>query len=426
MRHVRQDAEARRQDKVAGSLDHRQPIYLADMMATWFDVAVLRDTLRSTGRNPAVTALAAVLALAACGDDPSPVAPSPTPAPAVNQVPTVNAMFDDVSMPLDSPPVTVDFSGAFSDPDGDMLTYAAESSDTDVVAVSVSEQTVTMTAAGEGTATVTLTARDPGGAAATATIAVTVTGPLVDLTAQVVEHWPPDFWYGRPDGRRGVPDATVTNLESGRAVTTDADGWFTVRTAAERVTVRIEKSGYEHREATVGPRERVVVGHEWPASARPALDRLGFRERDDVYLILWDGAVPAFLGGAGGEYRCVGNDRIAIVLSRSRQYPGVYDHELYHVRQGVELDGNRCSEELDRWVSATPAGRAYERAWKADLEAGRRIVVDENRDRFATLAYENAAEFFNFYTGTTGYGVPAGIEAFERHEFFVQEYGPAP
>ena len=386
---------------------------------------VRRKAPKHTTVSTVLTSVA-ILALVACGDDPSPVGPSTTPVPVVNQAPTVSRMLDDVSMPVDSSPVIVDFSSAFSDPDGDTLAYAAQSSDTDVVTVSVSQQSLTMTAVGEGMATVTLTARDPDGAGATSTIAVTVTGPLVDVTAQVVEHWPPDFWYGRPDGRRGVPDATVRNLSSGRAATTDANGWFTVRAVAERVTVRIEKSGYEPRELTVGPREQVVVGHEWPVSARPALDLLRFRERDDVYLILWDGAVPEWLEGAGGEYWCAGNDRIAIVLARSSQYPGLYDHELYHIRQGVELDGNHCRRDLDRWVSATQTGRAYERAWKADLKAGRLIVVDENQDRFATLAHENAAEFFNFYTGTTGYGVPAGIEAFDRHRFFAREYGPAP
>ena len=57
----------------------------------------------------------------------------------------------------------VDLSGAFSDPDGDALTFEATSSDTTVVRVRVSESEVTLETASRGVATVTVTARDPAG-----------------------------------------------------------------------------------------------------------------------------------------------------------------------------------------------------------------------------------------------------------------------
>lgn len=60
----------------------------------------------------------------------------------------------------------------FTDPDGDALTYAAESSDRAVARVSVTGAVVTVTAVASGTATVTVTATDPGGLSATQTIAV--------------------------------------------------------------------------------------------------------------------------------------------------------------------------------------------------------------------------------------------------------------
>ena len=70
--------------------------------------------------------------------------------------------------------VTVDVTPFFSDPDGDELTYTAESSDAAVVAVSVSGSSLSVTAVSAGTATVTVTAADPGGLTATQSAEVTV------------------------------------------------------------------------------------------------------------------------------------------------------------------------------------------------------------------------------------------------------------
>ena len=70
--------------------------------------------------------------------------------------------------------VTVDVSSFFSDPDGDELTYAAESSDAAVLTASMSGSSLTVTAVSAGTATVTVTAADPGGLTATQSAEVTV------------------------------------------------------------------------------------------------------------------------------------------------------------------------------------------------------------------------------------------------------------
>ena len=70
--------------------------------------------------------------------------------------------------------VVVDVSPFFSDPDGDELTYTAESSDAAVVGVSIEGSSVTVTAVAEGSATVTVTAADPDGLTATQSAEVTV------------------------------------------------------------------------------------------------------------------------------------------------------------------------------------------------------------------------------------------------------------
>ena len=70
--------------------------------------------------------------------------------------------------------MTVDVSGSFRDPDGNALSYAAESSDDLVATVTVSDARVTIRSVSTGSATVTVTATDPGGLKATQNIAVTV------------------------------------------------------------------------------------------------------------------------------------------------------------------------------------------------------------------------------------------------------------
>ena len=80
-----------------------------------------------------------------------------------------------VTIDLDESPVSLEMSGAFRDPDGDLLTLGAVSSAPAVASVSVSGSTVTVTPAGVGTATVTVTATDAGGSNSSATQTFTVT-----------------------------------------------------------------------------------------------------------------------------------------------------------------------------------------------------------------------------------------------------------
>ena len=68
----------------------------------------------------------------------------------------------------------VDAAGAFEDPDGDPLSYAAVSSSPEVVDARTMGASVSLTAVGIGTATVRVTATDPGGLSASQSFAVTV------------------------------------------------------------------------------------------------------------------------------------------------------------------------------------------------------------------------------------------------------------
>ena len=84
------------------------------------------------------------------------------------------------------PPVEVDVSGAFRDPDGDELKYAAESSDNLVATATVSGVMVTIVPVSVGNADITVTAADPDGLSATQTIEVTVEEP------EDLENRPPE------------------------------------------------------------------------------------------------------------------------------------------------------------------------------------------------------------------------------------------
>ncbi len=112
---------------------------------------------------------------------------------------------------------TVNASQYFSDPDGDVLTYAASSSNGGVAGVSVSGSTVTITGAGAGSATITVTARDPGGLGATQRFSATVRSagaPDLEFT-----NVTPTSVTGTPGGTVQA-DFTVSNTGTAMAAAT--------------------------------------------------------------------------------------------------------------------------------------------------------------------------------------------------------------
>ena len=90
-----------------------------------------------------------------------------------NRAPGAVGTVADVEVRADGA-VTVDVAAYFADPDGDVLEYTAESSDTTRARVAASGSTVTVTGVGKGNATVTVTATDPEGLSARQSFGVTV------------------------------------------------------------------------------------------------------------------------------------------------------------------------------------------------------------------------------------------------------------
>jgi len=133
-------------------------------------------------RQAALWALVAAWLVAACGDSGmEPADQGPTEPP--NQAPRIVGSLAGWALTAGGSAATVDVADRFSDPDGDALTYAVESSDAGVAAASVSGSVVTVRPLSAGGARVTVTARDAGGRTAKLSARADVHEP--DLAAAV-------------------------------------------------------------------------------------------------------------------------------------------------------------------------------------------------------------------------------------------------
>ena len=232
---------------------------------------------------------------------------------------------------------TVPVSGLFSDPDGDTLTYAAESSDTTVATAFATGSLVTVTAVGEGEAEVTITATDPGGLSAEQTAKVTVTKPnqapepvgdLPDLTLPEggSDTMSVDQYFTDPDGdtltyavessnpeiATAAMDAavlTVAAVSPGEATVTvtATDPGGLAATQSARITVTAANQAPEVAEAI--PNQALAEGETISVDVSgnfsdPDGDALAFAAEsgdEDVATVAVDGSTVAITGVAEGE-----------------------------------------------------------------------------------------------------------------------------
>ena len=167
---------------------------------------------------------------AACADAPLPVTPIPALTVGVGET------------------AAVDLSVHFNDPDGDALTYTAQTSDMRVAIATVSGNTLSVLGVAKGRATVTVTASDPGGLSVQQSFPVTVPN-----RAPVADSIPPlglisgeaavivlSVYFSDPDGDALVYAAeasdesvvTVTTVSDTVTVTGAAQGMATVTVTA--------------------------------------------------------------------------------------------------------------------------------------------------------------------------------------------------
>ena len=120
----------------------------------------------------------------------------------------------------------VDVDAYFTDPDGDRLTYTAESSRPSTARVSVSGSVVTVRGVAKGAATVTVTARDPGGLTARQTfeVTVTVTSPDRAVLEELYDSLGGSGWTTNAHWKTDA----------------DLDRWFGVTTNGNERVVRLE------------------------------------------------------------------------------------------------------------------------------------------------------------------------------------------
>ena len=148
---------------------------------------------------------------------------------------------------------TIDLLAHFSDPDGDTLSFAAETSNPAVATVSLSGHAATIMAAGRGTAEVTVTATDPGALAASQTLVVivpnrqpVVTEPIPrqavlpgqSIAIELLGH------FGDPDGDALQFTALTSDGAVASASTADAEVTIvSVGPGAAEVTVVAQDPG---------------------------------------------------------------------------------------------------------------------------------------------------------------------------------------
>ena len=130
----------------------------------------------------------------------------------VNRLPVASEQIPTQALVAETPPLELDVSGYFGDPDGDALAFDAASSDTSVVTVTVAGAVTVLSAQAIGEAEVTVTVRDPDGLEASGAFSVIVTqnpdraalAVLYEVTGgpnwRQMDNWltdaPLDAWHG--------------------------------------------------------------------------------------------------------------------------------------------------------------------------------------------------------------------------------------
>lgn len=127
------------------------------------------DRLRRPAATLATLAVAGAWLFSACGDGTT----DPDPPDQMNRAPAATGTIPVQTVHVGDD-VTVNLSGYFSDPDGDALTYSAQTSNGGVARVSVSGSNAVVSGVGQGDATILVTATDPDGLSAQQSFSVNV------------------------------------------------------------------------------------------------------------------------------------------------------------------------------------------------------------------------------------------------------------
>ena len=274
-----------------------------------------------------VLILAAVWA-AACGE--APVEPE-------NRAPVVAGAIPALEVGVGET-ATVDLSAHFNDPDGDALSYTAETSDADVAIAAVSGSTATVSGVAKGTATVTVTALDPDGLSAQQSFTVTVPNrapvgdsiPSLELVTGESAVVVLSAYFSDPDGdslgyaAETSDESVATVAASGDTVTVAgaAQGMATVTVTATDTDGLATGHGFEVGVARPVPTTVVVtpdtvlltaLGQEIPLAAE-VFDQIGRPLPDAV--VSWESGDPAIVTvDSAGMASAAGNGTTSVTAT---------------------------------------------------------------------------------------------------------------
>ena len=168
---------------------------------------------------------------------------------------------------------TVDASGYFRDPDGDVLSFEARSSAEEVALAGVSGSTIRIVSVAPGTSTVAITARDPEGRAAALRFEVTVpnrapvaSGAIPDLRLAVADTARVDVsgYFIDPDGEALIHGAVSSDSGvaaiAGVAAPGDTIHIVAVAQGTATVTVAARDAGGLRAESSFTVRVRATEG----------------------------------------------------------------------------------------------------------------------------------------------------------------------
>ena len=187
-----------------------------------------------------------------------------------NNAPTTVGTIPSESVKLGGGAIAIEVDGYFSDPDGDVLVFAAGSSDTGIATVSVSGPTVAVAPVAEGTVTITVDAIDPGGLTAKQEVSVTVRpqnrAPVVDSSIPdetltvggSVGEVDLSLHFSDPDDDALTYGAT--SADTAIATVSVSDAWLTITpVAAGTVTIS----------TTATDTENVSTAHTFSVTVNP-------------------------------------------------------------------------------------------------------------------------------------------------------------
>ena len=392
-----------------------------------------------------VLILAAVWA-AACGE---------APVEFENRAPAVAGAIPALEVAVGET-ATVDLSAYFNDPDGDALSYTAETSDADVAIAAVSGSTATVSGVAKGTATVTVTAFDPYDLSAVQSFTATVPNrapvadsiPSLELVTGESAAVVLSAYFSDPDGD-ALGYAAETSDESVATIAASGDT-VTVAGAAEGmaiVTVTATDTeglatGYAIETGVERPVPTTVVitpdtvlltalGQEVPLAAevldqigRPLPDAAVTWESGDPAIVTVDSAgttsaagngatvVTATFGEASGQAR-IAVMQVARSVTVSPATPTVVDGDTLRMDAAAhDANGHLMTQAVFAWTSSnTSVARVDNGGLVAgaregtatisatvDGEAGTAQITVEHTDRAALTAFFDATGGSNWIT----------------------------